>query len=107
MCKHIEYRISFRVLCGLKRSCSAGGNVLHLIMAMVSPSLPGHAPELLEDGHIAGMTTTMRYDIDPGDYGHVFSDVFGRGGLDRHKPAGSAAINITGSGWKGCGMIQR
>jgi hypothetical protein len=33
---------------------------------------------LPEGSHVVG-TTTMRYDIDPGDYGHVFSDVFGGG----------------------------
>ncbi len=34
------------------------------------------------------MTTTMRYDIGPGTYTHVFSDVFAGGWLGRHAPAG-------------------
>jgi GNAT superfamily N-acetyltransferase len=43
---------------------------------------------MLTDSHVVGMTTTMRYNPDPGDYRHVFSDVFAGGWLGRHEPAG-------------------
>jgi GNAT superfamily N-acetyltransferase len=43
---------------------------------------------ILSDRRVVGMTTTMRYNMDSGEHGHIFSDVFAGGWLGRHEPAG-------------------